>query len=119
MRNGRSGSDPPATTYKVGSRRVTPGERAGLSRQGSVETARLRTGHTTTLAAYRHRIGLKDTPACPECENEPETTSHLLTDCPARADLRKRVFGRDDPTLQDALGDPARLVEFLRRLGRL
>ena len=104
---------------EVGPRRVTPGERAGLSRRESVEAARLRTGHTTALAAYRHRIGLQDAPTCPECQGEPETMTHLLTDCPARADLRRRIFGRDDPTLQDALGDRARLVELLRRLGRL
>ena len=104
---------------EVGPRRATPGERAGLSRQESVEAARLRTGHSTILAGYRHRIGLQAAPTCPECEQEPETMTHLLTDCPARAGLRRRVFGRDDPTLQDALGDRARLVELLRRLGRL
>ena len=42
-----------------------------------------------------------------------------LTDCPTRADLRRRVFWRDYPTLREALGDRARLVELLRRLGRL
>ena len=77
------------------------------------------TGHTNALAAYRHRIGLQDAPTYPECEAEPETKTHLLIDCPARANLRRRIFGRDDPTLQDALGDRARLVELLRRLGRL
>ena len=76
-----------------------------------METARLRTGHSTILVAYRRRIGLPDTPTCPECGGKPETVAHLLTDCPARADLRRRVFGRDNPTLQDALGDRARLGE--------
>ena len=104
---------------EVGPQRVTLGERAGLSRQESVDAARLRTGHSTILAGYRHRIGLQAAPTCPECEQEPETMTHLLTDCPARAGLRRRVFGRDDPTLQDALGDRTRLVELLRRLGRL
>ena len=41
------------------------------------------------------------------------------SDCPTRAGLRRRVFGRDGPTLRGALGDRARLVELLRRLGRL
>ena len=104
---------------ELGPRRVTLGERAGLSRQESMEAAGLRTGHTTTLAAYRHRIGLQDTDTCPNVKSSQRQPTHLLTDCPARADLRRRVFGRDDPTLQDALGDPARLMELLGRLGRL
>ena len=57
----------PTRYYEVGPRRATPGERAGLSRQESVETARLRTEHSTILAAYRHRIGLQDATTCPEC----------------------------------------------------
>ena len=104
---------------EVGPRRATPGERFGLSRRDCVETSRLRTGHSTLLAGYRHRIGQQNSPTCPECEEEEETLIHLLNDCPARAQLRRRVFGRDDPTLQDALGDRARLVELLGRLGRL
>ena len=70
--------------YEIGPRRATSGERAGLSQQESVETVGLRTGHSTILAAYRHRIGLQDAPSRPECENEPETVTHLLTDLPGR-----------------------------------
>ena len=42
---------------EVGPRQATPGERTGLSRQESVERARLWTGHSIILATYRHRIG--------------------------------------------------------------
>ena len=100
-------------------RRPFPGERLGLSRRDSVEAARLRTGHSTLMAGYRHRIGQQDDPTCPECGDEEETLGHLLHDCPTRADMRRRIFGRDNLTTREALGDPNRLVELLRRLGRL
>ena len=44
---------------------------------------------------------------------------HLLTECPARANLRRTVYGRDDPTVREALCDPIALADHLRRLGRL
>ena len=102
-----------------GPRRVVPGDRLGLSLQESVEVARLRTGHSMLLRYRRHKMGLDTEAVCPECELDDETLSHLLTDCPARAGLRRRVFGRDDPTVREALSDPHSLVDFLRRLGRL
>ena len=102
-----------------GPRRVTAGDRLGLTRRESVEVARLRTGHSMLLRKRRFLYGLAPDPACPECELEEETPEHLLTDCPARALLRRDVYGRDDPTMREALSDPHRLVDHLRRLGRL
>ena len=104
---------------EVGPERVVPGERLGLSRRESVEAARLRTGHSTLLAAYRHRIGQQADPTCPECREEEETLAHLMTECPARAGLRRDIFGRDDPLMREVLSDPTGLVALLRRLGRL
>ena len=102
-----------------GPRRVTPGDKQGLTRAESVEVARLRTGHSLLLRSYRLRIGQTEDDVCPECEEDAETLEHLLTACPARASLRRDVFGRDDPTVPEALSDPHRLVELIRRLGRL
>ena len=102
-----------------GPRRVTPGDKLGLTRTESVEAARLRTGHSLLLRSYRKRIGQVEDDVCPECEEEEETLEHLLTACPARALLRRAVYGRDDPTVREALSDPCRLVDHLRRLGRL
>ena len=102
-----------------GVRRPPLAERLGLSRRECVEAARLRTGHSLMLREYRHRIGLEDDPTCPECGLEDETLTHLLTDCPARAEARRRIFGDDEPEMREALGDPTKLVELLRRLGRL
>lgn len=104
---------------ECGTGRVTLGDRLGLTRKESVEVARLRTGHSLLLRSYRLRIGLDSEATCQECDEEDETLHHLLTDCPARALLRREVFGRDDPTVREALTDPRRLAVFLRRLGRL
>ena len=104
----------------VGQARIKMGDRIGLSRKESVELARLRTGHSTLLRAYRHRIGLDDDPNCTDCDNgEPEDASHLLTSCPAGALARHQTFGRSDPTLKEVLADVDRALSFLRRLGRL
>ena len=106
---------------EVGPRRATPGERPtsyininsdrstkrvraflasmSHSRRDSVDAAILRTGHTTLLAGYRHRIGQQNDLTCPERGDQAETLGHLLN---ARG--RRRVFGRDDPTIKDALG---------------
>ncbi|KAF0310265.1 hypothetical protein FJT64_018702 [Amphibalanus amphitrite] len=102
-----------------GVRRSAPAEHLGLSRRECVEAARLRTDHSMMLREYRHRIGLEDDPTCPECGLEDETLAHLLTDCPARAEVRRRIFGEDEPEMREALGDPTKLVELLKRLGRL
>ena len=71
------------------------------------------------LREFRHRIGLESDPACPECGEEDETLAHLLAGCPARAELRRIIFGDYEPEMREALGDPMALVELLRRLGRL
>ena len=109
------------TRYQAqnGPQRVTPGDKLDLARTESVEVARLRTGHSLLLRSYRHRLGQAEDDSCPECEEDVETLEHRLTTCPARASLRRAVYGRDDPTAQEALSDPHRLVEHLRRLGRL
>ena len=63
-----------STSYfrELGAHRATPGEQFGLSRRDCVETSRLRTGHSTQLAGYRHRIGQQNDPTCPECVDEDE-----------------------------------------------
>ena len=104
----------------VGEARIKMGDRIGLSRRESVALARLRTGHSTMLKAYRHRIGLDDDPNCTECDNgEPEDAAHLLTSCPAGALARHHAFGRSDPTLKEVFAEVDRALSYLRRLGRL
>lgn len=81
--------------------------------------ARLCTGHSMLLRAYRHRIGQELGTTCLECGQSDETLDHLLTDYPARAFLRRDVFGREDPNIREALEDSHILIAFLRRLVRL
>ena len=86
--------------------RTKMSDKIGLSQRESVELARLRTGHSTMLRAYRHRIGLGDDPNCTDCDNgEPEDAAHLLTLCPAEALARRHAFGRSDPKLREVFAD--------------
>lgn len=56
--------------------RVRSGDKLGLTRRESVEVARLRTGHSLQLRAYRHRVGLEEESTCPDCGEEAETLEH-------------------------------------------
>ena len=104
----------------VGPARIKPGDKLGLSREESVAISRLRTGHSLVLKAYRHRIGLEDTPNCPDCDDEaPEDLSHLMTSCPAKDVARRHIFGRHDPTLAETFRDVNLVLAYLRRLRRL
>ena len=96
------------------------GDKMDFNRKESVAMTRLRTGHSTMLRAYRHRIGLDDDPECSDCDDGvPEDATHLLMWCPAGALARHRVFGRSDPTLKEVFTDAGRVLEYLRRLGSL
>ncbi|XP_043194729.1 uncharacterized protein LOC122366479 [Amphibalanus amphitrite] len=104
----------------VGPGRVRLADRLGLSRREGTALARLRTGHSPALQAYRHFIGAEEDDGCPTCDGGVrEDAEHLLTSCPATARVRHDVFGREDPTLREVFADPCRVIEFLRRLGRL
>ncbi|KAF0311929.1 RNA-directed DNA polymerase from mobile element jockey [Amphibalanus amphitrite] len=104
----------------VGPGRVRLADRLGLSRREGTALARLRTGHSPALQAYRHFIGAEEDDGCPTCDGGVrEDAEHFLTSCPATARVRHDVFGREDPTLREVFADPCRVIEFLRRLGRL
>ena len=61
------------------------------TRQQMVFLARLRSGHSLDLAAYRKRIGIEEDGRCPRCEEEEETLEHVL-ECPA-GELMRRECG--------------------------
>ncbi|XP_043220534.1 uncharacterized protein LOC122380949 [Amphibalanus amphitrite] len=104
----------------VGPGRVRLADRLGLSRREGTALVRLRTGHSPALQAYRHFIGMEEDDGCPTCDGGVrEDAEHFLTSCPATARVRHDVFGREDPTLREVFADPCRVIEFLRRLGRL
>ena len=104
----------------VGPGRIKLGDKIGLSRAESITLARLRTGHSLLLRAYRHRIGLEPGGSCESCDDGvPEDAEHLLASCPATARARHFVFGREDPCLAEIFRDPNLVLVYLRRLGRI
>ena len=55
-----------------------------LNRKTRTTLAQLRTGHSQLLGAYRHQIGLSNSPTCTRCNTQQaDDTKHLLLECPA------------------------------------
>uniref|UniRef100_A0A1I8I140 RNase H domain-containing protein n=1 Tax=Macrostomum lignano TaxID=282301 RepID=A0A1I8I140_9PLAT len=76
-----------------------------ISRAEATAVCQLRAGCSSPCAATRHRIGIADSPRCPDC-GEPNTESHLLDDCP-RGDHARAVHPLD-------LNDAGGICRFLR-----
>uniref|UniRef100_A0A1I8I0H8 ribonuclease H n=1 Tax=Macrostomum lignano TaxID=282301 RepID=A0A1I8I0H8_9PLAT len=82
------------------SNRSSPWKRyGGLTRGETVAVCQLRAGCSTACAATRYRIGLTETPLCPDCGDE-DTEEHLLQQCP-RGDSARLAHPLD---LNDAGG---------------
>ncbi|KAF0305655.1 Nuclear pore complex protein Nup155 [Amphibalanus amphitrite] len=95
----------------------TPGLQ-DLPRWGQVTVSQLRTGHCPLARATLHRLELTPDPLCRECGAE-DTVRHLLTECPAFATTRRRLWGGPLPSLDEVLSGPAgKIVEYIRRVGR-
>ncbi|KAF0300702.1 putative RNA-directed DNA polymerase from transposon BS [Amphibalanus amphitrite] len=95
----------------------TPGHHDSLARWGSVTLSQLRTGTSPLTRDTLYKIGLAADDECPAC-GEPDSVTHLLTDCPAYEAARRRRWGVD-PRLVDVLGGPAaRVVDFIEGVGR-
>ena len=63
----------------------------GLKRWELRNVLQIITGHGN-LAQYRHKIGLAESPICPFCEIEPETSRHLVELCPVHANGRAQFL---------------------------
>lgn len=94
-----------------------------LPRKHASILTQLRTGHAP-LKHHLHRIKCADSPICPSCEMEPETTAHFLIFCPAHEKHRRPLryeFKRDAKNLavllnsRDALKP---LFRFIHQTGR-
>ncbi|KAF0313093.1 putative RNA-directed DNA polymerase from transposon BS [Amphibalanus amphitrite] len=93
----------------------TPGLQ-DLPRWGQVTVSQLRTGHCPLARATLHRLELTPDPLCRECGAE-DTVRHLLTECPAFATTRRRLWGGPLPSLDEVLSGPAgKIVEYIRRV---
>ena len=95
---------------------ATPGHDE-LSRWESVTVSQLRTGCSPLTRDTLQRLKLAEDDLCPACK-EPDSVEHLLTDCPAYARTRGRLWDYT-PSLATVFEEPARkILEFLRRVGR-
>ncbi|XP_043231036.1 uncharacterized protein LOC122386167 [Amphibalanus amphitrite] len=82
----------------------TPGLQ-DLPRWGQVTVSQLRTGYCPLARATLHRLELTPDPLCRECGAE-DTVRHLLTECPAFATTRRRLWG--DPCHPSTRSSPGR-----------
>ena len=90
-----------------------------LPRTDAVTVAQLRTGHCPLLASYMYRIGVAETPDCPDCGDEEDTAAHLLMECPAHHTLRRALFGASPLLDYSSLTTSyAAVAVFVRRSGR-
>ena len=91
--------DPPPTherTKKVYAFYSRKKEKEVTSRKDQTLLAKLRSGHTTLLAAYKARLDPDFSPTCTLCEDgEDQTLEHWLTKCAGTLDERIERFGQD------------------------
>jgi hypothetical protein len=90
-----------------------------LPRRMQTAIRRLRSNHSISTAAYRHRIGLVDSDMCSDClSGKPDTADHLILECPKWTMARMRHFDTATPTI-DVLNDPTSVAGFLEETGRI
>ena len=77
-----------------------------LSCKDSTMIARLRSGLSLKLAAYRHLMNPAENPTCPKCHEDPETLEHWLLECPRTLAARQEIFGTTDVGLAILSQDP-------------
>ena len=96
------------------SRRTTRTSRAG----NKLRCPSCGQGTAPLTRATLHRLDLASDPLCRECGAE-DTVRHLLTECPAFASTRCRLWGGPVPSLDDVLSGPAgKILDYIRRVGR-
>ena len=85
--------------------------------------SQLRAGRCPLLGRFLHILGKAPTPGCPHCgTGVVEDTEHLLLSCPHHRPAREEFFNETENGVAPAsiLFDRlARLIGFLRRIGRL
>jgi ribonuclease HI len=97
-------------------------QRGGRTRKEEVTLARLRSGHSWLLAAYRSRVTqrrppeLREDSVCSRCFLEEETLQHFLQECPATAAARVSCLGSAAPSLSILCKRPGRVIAYLERL---
>ncbi|XP_025994761.2 uncharacterized protein LOC113004738 [Solenopsis invicta] len=93
------------------------GDIRSLSRRNARLVVQILTGHGA-LNYHMHRLGRSNTAECRACEEEEETSLHILCDCPAYAGLRLKLLGLAFPEPGQISRLPMRnLSLFWRELG--
>jgi len=86
-----------------------------LTRCQASALAQLHSSHAP-LQAYLHRFKLAESPICPSCGIEPETTTHFLMHCTSYVAQRRclrRTLGRDQSLGLEILGDEKRIKPLM------
>lgn len=87
-----------------------------VSKSGRRSLAQLRAhGHCPLLGAYRHRIGLQESPNCELC-GVPDNVIHLLDDCLKHEPYRRRQTDPEPLSIQ-LFTNPKEVAMFLARAG--
>ena len=76
--------------------------------------ARLRSGHHLALKAYKHRIDDSTDPTCSHCPGEDHDLQHWLTKCAGTEEIRQRLFGTTEITLEHLVTQPKTVVEMAK-----
>jgi len=77
-----------------------------------VTVAQLRTGHSSLLAAYLHRIRRRDSATCPHCNSAEKTAEHPVFQCPVHDQAPRETWPGHGVSI-----DPRRLWSLLERIG--
>ena len=98
-------------------RRATGGQNvstSGMTRAESVALRQLRLGRYSRLASTRFKHQWTDSPTCPRCHQEDETSEHFLLRCPRWTNERLATLG-PSPSIECLQAAPEDVIEFLRR----
>ena len=63
-----------------------------MNRRNVMFATQIITGHNQ-LQRHLHIMFQDEPPGCPRCNLEPETSEHVIKNCPAYKDIRRRVLG--------------------------
>jgi ribonuclease HI len=85
------------------------------SRKDQVDLARLRSGYHPALMTYQHILNEEVSPMCPRCGEAEDTTRHWLTECPATAEAKMRLFGTVELGLDTLTKEPKKSIALARR----
>ena len=94
--NRKSFGETHARTTEVYSEYSHQKEMEVSSRNQQSLLAKLRSGHTTLFAAYRHRLDETKDPTCPLCQDGPQDLAHWMTACAGTLQKRVELFGIED-----------------------